>query len=577
MLFRSNAYFYTYPNNVPLTLLLAGVLKLGRWITGGDSGVWLNLVQFAWLDTGIAVMAHHLRRQVAPLQANLFLILVTTSAPLYAYALNTYSDTVVLPAVYLVLVALFRFRRAVTWRQGLGRGLVLGLLLAVSYLFKANFIVLTIAVLLGLWLLPNHLPRIGWGKLGVTLLIALCFAGGLGANRWTQTAAGYQADPNRALPALSWIAMSWNPAYHGDYNKQDADTVIAAPTAQAKTTLAQEHLAQAFNQLGPSGVAVHLFRKAQLFLATGTFDSFQINSAFDRLPTAYRRHQPVCEWLLANLTQAAYCGLLLINLCWGWVQWRRRHFSASFWVGGLFALGLTAFHVIFWETEERYALPLLPLLLAGAASSFHLPERCPVHRPRVWSRTLVVSFSVLMVGALTWDGVVHTRPVTQLVDAVSQNEGRYYQDHRIRLRAGQHLTQPFTAPVTFNRLVVDPNRGTRGQLTLETRQGKLIWRSAKQISLANVKLPDQPAGTYQLRVTNSNRQPLAVVTAPANYPLLPHALRQHPHQYLRFVARHAALVPLLTPKRYALFASLWVLLTASLGAWYVRWWKKITN
>ncbi|MCW3779325.1 DUF3737 family protein, partial [Levilactobacillus namurensis] len=231
--------------------------------------------------------------------------------------------------------------------------------------------------------------------------------------------------------------------------------------------------------------------------------------------------------------------------------WRRRHFSAGFWVGGLFALGLTAFHVIFWETEERYALPLLPLLLAGAASSFRLPERCPVRHPRVWSRTLVASFSVLMVGALAWGGVVHTRPVTQLVDAVSQNEGRYYQDHLIRLHAGQHLTQPFTAPVTLNRLVVDPNRGTRGQLTLETRQGKPIWRSAKRVSLANVKLPDQPAGTYQLRVTNSGNQPLAVVTAPANYPLLPHALQQHPHQYLRFVARHAALAPLLTPKRYA--------------------------
>ncbi|MCF7523029.1 hypothetical protein L3X07_06090 [Levilactobacillus brevis] len=36
-------------------------------------------------------------------------------------------------------------------------------------------------------------------------------------------------------------------------------------------------------------------------------------------------------------------------------------------------IGLACFHIIFWETEERYALPLLPLLLAGTAAGYRQP------------------------------------------------------------------------------------------------------------------------------------------------------------------------------------------------------------
>ncbi|MDT6979740.1 hypothetical protein [Levilactobacillus zymae] len=565
-----NPYFQTYPNNVSFTLLLAGLLQIGRWL-GADSGIWLNLAQFAWLDLGLAVMAHHLR-QSKPVAANTFLGLAITCVPFYAYGLNTYGDILVLPAGLLVLVLAAHLRRATTPVRWWGTGVLLGLVLTPTYLFKANFIVLFIAVVLSLWLLPVARTRAGWAKLGLTGLLGLCLVGGIASNHAIQRAAGFTANPEKTLPAISWIAMSYNPEFHGDYNRWDAGPVIQAPTAAAKKQLATTHLKTYLHQLGPGGVLAHLGKKAQLFLATGTFDAFQVNSSFTKMPTWYRQHRATSEWLLANWAQISYCALLLINFLWGWRQWRRRDFHPGFLLGGLFALGLMAFHIVFWETEERYALPLLPLLLAGAAVSFRVPQRLTVSRPAVVQRRLTGTVLVLLVAALSTGAWSLTRPLDKTVQAVSQNEGRYYQDSRLALHPNQHITQPFTAPVAFSHLIVDPN-GTRiGQATLR-RQGQIVWQSAQFANLKSLSFPRQPAGTYHLTITNrATHQVLHVVVAPANFPLVAHPVTGDPGHYLRFMVTRPLRAPGLSWRQYGIFAGSVTLITLGVIADYRRFW-----
>ncbi|GEO69548.1 hypothetical protein [Levilactobacillus acidifarinae] len=566
-----NAYFQTYPNNVSLTLLLAGLLRLGRWV-GIDSGVWLNLIQFAWLDCGLAVMAHHLRK-TRPGAANTFLGLALTCVPFYAYGLNTYSDILVLPAGLFTVVLMDRLRHATSPQRWWGTGVLLGLPLTLAYLFKANFIVLVIAVILILWLLPVARSHAGWAKLGLTALLGLCLIGGSAGSHVAQRAAGYTSDPQKALPAVSWIAMGANPAFHGDYNRYDAEPVIQAPTAQAKKRLATAHLKSYLHQLGPLGILNHLGKKARLFLATGTFDAFQVNSSFTRMPTWYRQHRATAEWLLANWAQLSYCALLLVNLLWGLQQWRRKTFHPGFLLGGLFALGLTAFHVLFWETEERYALPLLPLLLAGTAVGLRVPDRLPVARPTVVQRRLTGGLVLLLVAALGTGGWSLTRPLDKTVQVVSQNEGRYYQDSRRTLHPGQHLTQSFTAPVAFNRLLIDPN-GTRiGQATLR-QHGRTVWQSTPLTDLKRVTLPQQPAGTYQLTVTNRYaHHVLHLVVAPANFPLIAQPLTGESDHYLRFIVTRSVTAPGLSWPQFGLFAGGLTLLTLGVGTVYRRlWW-----
>jgi len=567
-------YFYTYPNNVSFTILLSGLLQIGRWL-GSDAGVWLNLVQFAWLDCGLVAVWYVLTKK-NPARGHLFLGIILGTIPLYAYALNTYNDTYVLPMGLLTIVLVRGLLQAQTWRQTVPRALGLGLILTATYLLKANFIVLIIATILIIWLLPNATTHPFLTRSWVTLLLLALLAGGMVGNRAGQQAAGFQSNSNQALPATSWIAMSWNPANYGQYDRHDVGRIIAQPTAGAKQAQAKRHLKDYLDQLGPSGIIHHLYRKAKLFLATGTFDSFQISPAYDRAPNWYRQHRNTIDWLLANWCQVNYLALLIVNFGWGIQQIRRRKFSTGYLLGGLFIIGLACFHVIFWESEERYALPLLPLLIAGTAAGYRQPLNLLRWSQR--SRWLPLGLAIGFTAALgigAWQNYdLVTKPRNHHVSVVSQNEGRYYQNHKVRLQQNQQLTQPFTAPLPFNHVLINNGDPFAGVITLRTATGHVVWQArGPQVSLAQNLPHPLPAGTYTLTLKATSLTPQKVGTAPATYPLLPQPLTTHPHQYLRFFIDQRSVSPILTPsKLWLIIGTLWLggLIIIDRFYWYRR-------
>ncbi|MFC6274007.1 hypothetical protein ACFQET_00575 [Levilactobacillus tangyuanensis] len=566
-------YFQTYPNNVNLTILLSGLLGLGQTFFGEHTGVWLNVIQFAWLDLSLWASWRQLKR-LNIVRANLFLMIILGTVPLYAYALNTYSDTYVLPLVLLSLVAFRRLQDAITWPQITGWSIILGLIVTSAYLLKANFIVLIIAVVLALLLLKNRAPQPNITRSLAILILLASLATGTSLMRSVQHQQGYHTN-GAALPPVSWIAMSWNPDLYGQYNRTDATQIIKQPTQAAKKAQAKQNLTDSLHRLGVTGIVGHLFKKAQLFLATGTFDAFQISPEFDRAPNWYRQHRATSDWFLANWCQMNYLALLIVNLGWGIQQLRRRRISASFLLGGLFILGLAAFHIIFWETEERYALPILPLLIAGTAAGYRQPLN--LFRKSDQLRWLPLGMGVaftLILGVAAWQNtglISHSN--SEPVSVISQGEGRYYQNHHYRLLPHQKVSQPFTASLPFDQFVINNGESVAGKITLTNAQGKTVWQTHDdQIDLLGT-IPLQPAGRYTITVQNTGAQPFRLISAPANYALLPQGIRQHPHQYLRFFIQQRSIAPVLSHgKFWLLFGALWLggLLIIDRFYWYRR-------
>ncbi|WP_204121764.1 hypothetical protein [Levilactobacillus sp. 244-2] len=569
-----SSYFYVYPNNVTFTLLLSGIMRVGHLLTGSYSGVWLNIIQFAWLDAGLLAIWRQLRRH-NPARANLFLLIIMTTVPLYAYALNTYSDTYVLPLGLLAIAAFRHLQRAQSWEQITWRSILLSCLLVAAYLLKANFIVLVIAVLVAIWLRPNQSPHQSFTRclLTLVLLATLVVGGGL-TTKW-QKANGYTVDANQSLPATSWVAMSWNPHTYGQYKRADVNAIRQQPTKTAKQKLASQTLTTRLHDLGWQGILQHLFRKARLFLSSGTFDSFQINTAFDRAPNWYRQHRATSDWFLANWCQISYLALILVNLGWGVQQIRRYHLTSAYLLGGLFFMGLICFHVIFWETEERYALPVLFLLIAGTAAGYRQPLNILRYsqRSRWLPLGMALAFTTLL-GFAAWQNTnLMVRSNSDPVSVVSQNEGQYFQNHQLTLKSNRSLTQPFTATLPFDQITVNNGERLTGRLALKNVSGKTVWQSHGRHLRLNQALPLQPAGRYRLTVTNRSPKDITLTTAPATYRLLPQALTTHPDQYLRFAVTQQSVAPVLSNgKFWLLFGAMWLsgLLVIDRFYWYRR-------
>ena len=567
-------YFYTYPNNVTYTLVLAGLLKLANTLGINDTGVFLNIVQFIWIDLGVLVIWRELKHR-NPARSNLLMVLVITAIPLYAYGLNAYSDTAILPLALFAIVAFRHLRHANTWQRITCWSILLSLVLTAALLLKPNFLVLIIAALMVLWFRANRSPHQGTTRAVATLLLLATLATGTGLVHNLQKSYGYQVDNDQALPVMSWVAMSWNPDYYGQYNRHDVTQMMKAPTKEAKATLAKQTLTDRLHELGTGGILYHLMQKARLFIANGTFDSFQINPAFTRTPNWYRQHRATSDWFLANWCQISYLALLLVNAGWGLQQVRRRHLSTGYLLGGVFIIGLICFHVIFWETEERYALPLLPLLLAGTAAGYRQPLNILHYseRSRWLPLGMAAAFTVLLSLAAWQSSGLMTHSNSEPVSVLSQNEGRYYQNHRVRLKPNASLTQPFTTTLPFDQLIVNNGERFPGKLTLKKANGRTVWQSKGQAPLLAQVLPLQPAGKYTLTVTNHGKRRTKLVTAPANYDLLPQSLIGRPHQYLRFEVQQSSVAPVLSNgKFWLLFGGMWLtgLLVVDRFYWYRR-------
>ncbi|WP_175279771.1 hypothetical protein [Secundilactobacillus collinoides] len=308
-----NSYFQVYSNNNNLVLLETAILTVCNWVHLSSPWVLLNILRFLWLDTalwaGLSILKTWHRTALRPLLAGMWLLTI----PLYCFGLFMYSDPLVVP-VPIVSLALWQLSRQRTGWQRYGLDALLVGELSFGVLIKPNMIVIMIAFfgLLGYGWLKQKVTLKTMLILGLACVLAL--GGGTLVTRTAAKQAGYQSDPNVALPFTSWIAMSWNPATNGEYNFQDAYQERLMPTKQQKAHRAKQLIQKRVSRLGATGVVKHLVKKSDAFLSTGTFGSFLLTNQWQKAPHWFLVSRDAINARLTVASQVFYIGLLIVAL-----------------------------------------------------------------------------------------------------------------------------------------------------------------------------------------------------------------------------------------------------------------------
>lgn len=504
-------YFAVYPNNVNYTLVaslsLKGLLSLGinpPWLI-------LNLGRFLWVDLALVAGCYLLwtwhHWQPGALS---FMLIWLGSVPIYAYALFAYTDAIVLPIPLLSLALGVWTKRHTGWQRWIG-GLSGLLLVSFGVWLKSNLIVVWIAVML---ILLIAVIRHHWHWAWPVLAILTLSGWWLGFHLWAQ-ASGYHRQTQDALPATSWIAMSLNPQLAGQYNYTDFNQVNRQPTATAKKATTQAMIKQRLQQLGISGGLQHLLQKFRVFWATGDFDSFRLTTQWIRAPQWFLNHQRAIQFWLVTWTQAIFLCLLIGSL-WTWFSAKQHQLSLGYLA--LIVIGLTVFHVVFWEVEARYAVPLLPILMLLASdATATVPTwswlREGNHRWLVsWLMVLGVSFSGI--------SILKTTQTTSTVASVvaRQGNGAYFKVTTATLPAHQTVTLKLPINHRHNQLELVPaSHQGKVQLTLQ-QAGQVIKRvtgTPKQV--AKIAYQTCPAGTLVVTIKNLGHKAIHYQAATTNY------------------------------------------------------------
>lgn len=555
-----NPYFYTYTNNLNYTIFDSWLIKLGQLLGMKYPWIFINCLQFIWIDLGLwagAVILKYWHKPIAKLWLPFIWLIYT---PLYCYGLVNYTDVWVLPVPFMAM-ALELIWRKQTGKKRFGAALALILVVTFAFMMKANMIILAIALIMSLFFDPIKAPKrwLRTGGLTVALLIVMALSIPLGHRLAYHY--GFNKDNQAALPATSWIYMSLNPQTNGLYNSGDAYTQMNLPDVKARQIAEKNGIKQRIAQKGVRGMSALWRRKARVFLANGDVDCMRLTSQWQKAPHWFRAHISGIQYWIGNLLQFLYLASLIGALML-FIPRQKAQKPWHYLTLGLFIIGLSIFHICLWEVEERYALPImLPILLFGMIGWGRLPQL-------TFSRHFQKMGSIVVIPVLL--GVIYysevnqlTRPSTQYVNTNIQSRGLYYQPYAIEIKPGQTITSQIKIPTKTNQLNLIPVNAQQYQLYQATQKpmdwttpanytGGLVNVTVKQgnntlaylnnvnpVATENINFKNNvSSGVITVNIQNVGFENVYFGTGKSNYPIAYAPINGYKDTYLRFQTRY---------------------------------------
>ncbi|GAX02836.1 hypothetical protein IWT140_00434 [Secundilactobacillus pentosiphilus] len=532
-------YFWRFPNNVSLTVLLSYWLKLTNLLQM-DTYWGIHLLSLILLDLFIFAILRSVRRLshqhgAALLAAVFFLI----SPFAYTYYLQVfYSDLptlLCLAIVFNVLIGWSSFHR--TKKIVAGIGLVLSVI--IGEVVKPNLIVLLVAVaLVGIWLLIRNRQQLKVIKTPL-ILIVLGFVLAVPTAAGLKSASHFKNNNQYAFPTAHWIWMSYNPQTKGKYSFSDVQTLSSIQGKQAKQAYLKKALPERLAQLGPLGIVWRWIEKASILLNV-SFMPDAYSGGYIAAPKLYQKFELPLSAMGMIVMRIGFALLYAETFFRCLRLWQRRFKSTDdprIMLTILTALGYIAFHTLLWETESRYGQVMIPLLGILCA----IPSLALESERRVRPRTKTEGWLTLGALAVTIAVFVASSPLYS-------PKGHYVAEQQSQLSLQFDAKKTHICPYDTLSQQVKLNHQARhfsvslapaaefsGTLINEqTHQHYELKRTFNALTLERTL----PEGMYRIRLRNDlQRSQSVLITKTISYRLAPYPLEidQHKHPYWSFV------------------------------------------
>lgn len=390
--YRDVAYFSRYPNNLFLLALETAVLTLLRMLgiePGMDRCTLLFVLGQCVLNAASGVLtvllAQHCARacglsgretgRTGRLAWGLWLVLIGTSAWLTVI----YSDsmTVLFPVLLLYLYT----------RRGAGKRAVLmyaaiGCIGGLAFKFKPQSGLSLIAMVLvdACALLARRVRARTFLFRLAAMAAAAAMVFGPGT-RLAQKISQMELDPQQEFGVTHFLNLGLNTQTHGIFSPEDLERSQQAQTKAERDRVNLQSAKQRLEEMGPAGLAEHLFNKTMINFADGSFqlDDFlstprEEKQGLERLLEEIFHHDGVYRPLVHTVRQGAW--VLVLMLCpfaaLAYLAARRgeeMRGADAILAMMLTVTGVMVFNMLF-EARGRYIFSNVPVMIALAVTGF---------------------------------------------------------------------------------------------------------------------------------------------------------------------------------------------------------------
>lgn len=338
---RHRDYFYVYPNNHTILVMIYWLDKLEYAITGAVQGILPIVFNIIGLNLSYIMVCKSARVIYSPEKAAVCCIRGLIFTPIISYAAVYYTDTLAVPwvtaAVYLYLKQ--RSFDSSDKRRYLllaGSAVTLG----IAFRIKTTPAIFLIAVVIDMLIRRRPVKKL-LTELGALLCCFAVTALTVSAVCRSVLTLDEQKLEECRFPPVHWVMMSSDGL--GNYNVDDFTYTRSFPGYDAKVKADIERLGEKLKEQGALGLSLHLINKAAYTWRDGVYMSGYYMAGFFRSPVWH------AVSFLFHLTL-----LLTIQRRFNEAAQKPAQAADSFVLRLSFA-GLVAFLLI-WEARSRYLI-----------------------------------------------------------------------------------------------------------------------------------------------------------------------------------------------------------------------------
>ncbi len=385
----SNDYFSSYPNNILLLLLFAGIRKvdLAIGILDSSRGIMGLLTVQCLLSTLTGLILYQVVRdlcgKVWAWTAWFFYgILLGTSG----WLMIPYSDSMglIFPILILRLYLSIRALEACPGTKGATRKLcirwfAIGLAAYWGFQIKPQVLIIVIAILLSQLL--ERLRGLPWKPFALSCgCMALAFLLSFPLFTLMRSTSGLDIDPQKQLGIPHYLMMGLNGPHNGSFLSEDVLYSQSFPDRKGREAAQWLKIRERLKEMGASGLSGHLARKTLCNFADGTF-AWKLEGDF--FLETYEYKNTVLSPALCNLIwgegranrlfeaikQAAWLLVLFLSAA---LAGRGRRLEEPYFTVMLSLIGITLFVTLF-EARARYLFLYAPIyIVAAMAGAQHI-------------------------------------------------------------------------------------------------------------------------------------------------------------------------------------------------------------
>ncbi|MFL1696226.1 hypothetical protein ACJQWY_05445 [Weissella kandleri] len=530
-------YFWRYPNNATLAIILSWFIKLGHMVGLTTTGVLhgLSLVSYDGLVVSLLIMA---KKWSARRSHQVFLVTFLAVLPLsYSYFIQVfYSDTPVILCLAWIMFIVLQWPTFSTNGRRIA-GAILPFLVLIGQIIKPNLIVFLIAVILyASWIFWTQ--RVQFKQIVLIPLILVVVGFGLAGpvKQVILNSQDYQANERYELPPTSWIYMGLNQKHNGAYAGSDVHAVLKLADKEARNDYFNSAIPTRLKTYTPFSYLAHVVGKIGILLSSAKLPQAYVGGHVNA-PKWYQEHQAVIYYGEAVLQQTLWLTLYLVVLgrgissfknTWDGNKVRIRQSMLA----ALVILGYSAFHGLIWETEARYGLILIPVLImllwiSEAPTSEWRSELFSSGKLNGRSITPLALVGIGLIGlSIGIQGFEQKKVVTVAQRSqLSEQYGALVKEMPAHTTLKQKV--PVKTEITDLTVQIPSDSQVEGEMiNLKNQEHHRLVKLDKNNGSFLVNTEALAAGDYQILLKNltSEGQPVWIVELP-DYKLAPDAIR----------------------------------------------------